>query len=407
MANFFGKPKAGPSTAPIASSALTLPRRDTYEDMPRKVVEDEFSKTFRPFVVKKDAELAPVNWFLERRTAKGKGKGKEVIVLDGDDTGDVVLAQGDEGSMKEEEMTDVMPVQQSLEFVPDRGESPHILKSLPIYVSPERLQGLLKSMPPLVGGSRPRVSNDSIRSILGLLSDAEVNGDTALVRTCLDRLSDRTAFPAKVLVFPGDSRPGYLGTHTKVSSVIRPRAPFNQDTVALDYSCDSGEEWEGEEEGAGDDVADDDEDGPDAGDDDDDSDADSWLVDDDSVDNVTLPDLDRASPFSDISLGGMSIDMRAVSPTLSLKKRKGAQVEEKPKGDKKRKVVVPLIPYTKGPYWETEVGVCEYAPFEEYRIRLFNGEPSIGSSPGRQAHYLQILLSGSTRSLSSRLRRRT
>jgi chromatin assembly factor 1 subunit A len=245
-------------------------------------------------------------------------------------------------------------------------------------IIPERLGSLLRSMPSPITGSGHVGTSDSVRAVMGQLSEAEVTGDTALVRTCLDRLSDRTLLPAKIFIFDEDNRPGYFGTHTKKSSVIKPRKPFNRDAVVLDYTYDSGEEWEGEEEGAGDDVADeDDEDEGDVAEDSNDSDADSWLVDDDDaeLDDVGLPDLDRASPFSDISLGGMTIGTQPGPPSfLPAKKRKAVKPEEKGKEEKKRKVVVPLIAYTKGPYWETEVGKCEYDPFEPYRIQLFNGE---------------------------------
>jgi chromatin assembly factor 1 subunit A len=200
------------------------------------------------------------------------------------------------------------------------------------------------------------------------LSEAEVAGDPAVVRRLLARLNSRSAYPAKVFIFAEDLRPGYFGTHTKTSSVITPRNPFRRDAVALDYTCDSGAEWEGEEEGAGDDVAggSDDEEG---GEDEDDSDADSWLVDDDGeVEDVGEPP--RLSPFSDISLGPMSID--PLPTPLSPKRRKVPKPEEERKA-KKRKVVVPLVAFTKGPCWESEIGRCNYEPFNAYRIQLFNG----------------------------------
>ncbi|KAG9318535.1 hypothetical protein JVU11DRAFT_626 [Chiua virens] len=38
-----------------------------------------------------------------------------------------------------------------------------------------------------------------------------------------------------------------------------------------------------------------------------------------------------------------------------------------------RKVVVPLVPHVKGPFWESHIGHCGYDPFHMYRIQLFNG----------------------------------
>jgi chromatin assembly factor 1 subunit A len=80
MANFFGKPKASsstntsPSKGPAASSSNMLP---------------DFDRVFKPFVLKKDAELAPVNWFRDAR--KRKRQDAEVIVIDEDGTDDIEI----------------------------------------------------------------------------------------------------------------------------------------------------------------------------------------------------------------------------------------------------------------------------------------------------------------------------
>jgi chromatin assembly factor 1 subunit A len=71
MASFFGKPKTSstptsPSKGPIPSSSNTL---------------SEFDRVFKPFVIKKDAELAPLNWFRD-----AKRRQADVIVIDEDDT---------------------------------------------------------------------------------------------------------------------------------------------------------------------------------------------------------------------------------------------------------------------------------------------------------------------------------
>jgi chromatin assembly factor 1 subunit A len=103
-----------------------------------------------------------------------------------------------------------------------------------------------------------------------------------------------------------------------------------------------------------DDAEDDDADGEDP-----DSDLDSWLVDDDE-------ELD----------GPIMVDERELSPSLlpdlppRTGKRKSDDTEKKT--EKKRKVVIPLVPFSKGPCWEQAIGQCEdfMAPF---RIQLFNG----------------------------------
>ena len=90
---------------------------------------------------------------------------------------------------------------------------------------------------------------------------------------------------------------------------------------------------------------------------------DSWLVDDDAVE-------DPGTPISE----------RAVSPALFVKpptpKRKLAGSSTATKEIKKRKVI-PLVPFTKGPIWEEELGCCDYELFRPYQIRTFNGQDDI------------------------------
>lgn len=124
------------------------------------------------------------------------------------------------------------------------------------------------------------------------------------VRSLLSLLRNRYSLPAKVLIFVEDNRPGYFGTWTRHSRIIIPRKPFARDPVAVDYACDSGEEWEDEDAGDADDVVEgaDDDDGDVA------SDADSemgdFLVDDDEVEpgEVATPVEEReADPFPMLS----------------------------------------------------------------------------------------------------------
>jgi chromatin assembly factor 1 subunit A len=201
----------------------------------------------------------------------------------------------------------------------------------------------------------------AIRDILSQLSEAEIAGDISVVRSLLSKLHDRTLLPAKVIIFADDARPGYFGTWTRSSRIIGPRSPFARDILVFDYGYDSGEEWEEEAAGEADDVVDDGEE-EDADAEDPDSDLDSWLVDDDDVQEPGTP-----------------LGERAASPSLpdfpvpaSALKRKAEEGERKLA--KKRKVVVPLMPFAKGPCWESTVGRCEYDTFKPYRIQLFNGK---------------------------------
>jgi chromatin assembly factor 1 subunit A len=73
MASFFGKPKTSstttsPSKGPTPSSSNEL---------------SDFDRVFRPFVLKRDAELAPLNWF--RDTRRKQRSDADVIVIDEDE----------------------------------------------------------------------------------------------------------------------------------------------------------------------------------------------------------------------------------------------------------------------------------------------------------------------------------
>ena len=217
------------------------------------------------------------------------------------------------------------------------------------------------------------------------LSEAEISGNDDLVREILAKLRDRDLLPAKALCFHEDARPGYFGTWTRSSKVIGPRRPFAKDTLVFDYGYDSGEEWE--EEPVGEDVADDAED-EEADADDADSDADSWLVDDDE-EIVDLASLARGSsppPMFDLSM-------------TSASKRKADDGDHKI--GKKRKVVVPLVPFAKGPILESTVGQIEYEPFRPYTIQLFNGACFTGFIAFVHAFHFKIHRCPSTHLLSS------
>ena len=95
-----------------------------------------------------------------------------------------------------------------------------------------------------------------------------------------------------------------------------------------------------------------------------DSDLDSWLVDDDQ-------DVEPGTPSEE---RGGSPDFFDMDISLPLPPPKRKQEPEPAKVTKKRKVVVPLVAYTKGPCWEPVIGQCDYEPFNAYRIHLFNGE---------------------------------
>ena len=66
MANFFGKAKTKDAfLSPMGNDSVTIQ------------TQTQFEKTFKNFVLKKDAELAPVNWFMETQKKREK-----IIVID-------------------------------------------------------------------------------------------------------------------------------------------------------------------------------------------------------------------------------------------------------------------------------------------------------------------------------------
>jgi chromatin assembly factor 1 subunit A len=76
MASFFGKPKA--------SSSTTSPSKGP---TPSTSNTSDFDRVFRPFTIKKDAELAPINWIQDAKRRKLNADA-DVIVIDEDDTWD-------------------------------------------------------------------------------------------------------------------------------------------------------------------------------------------------------------------------------------------------------------------------------------------------------------------------------
>ncbi|KAF9246469.1 chromatin assembly factor 1 subunit A-domain-containing protein [Melanogaster broomeanus] len=301
--------------------------------------ESEFQRTFKPFVLKKDAELAPSNWFLESKKQASRKRSTgvthtEAIVVDDDGL-----------------------VQADLEMEMLSSEPHDSTSSNP----PESLEDFIRVLRHHNLGRPQKCTTSSLETYNSrTLSDAEIAGDPTQVRHLLSVLNDRKRFPGKVLIFHEDARPGYYGTWTRNSRVVGPRTPLERDVLARDYGYDSGEEWEDEGAGDADDVVDDgEEDDPDV--EDADSDVDSWLVDDDEA--------EADSPLDPRDLSPSLLDLPMPPPL----KRKTENSENQP--EKKRKVVVPLVPYAKGPFWESTIGQCEYDPFEGYRIQLFNDTP--------------------------------
>ncbi|KAJ7752021.1 chromatin assembly factor 1 subunit A-domain-containing protein [Mycena metata] len=303
----------------------------------------QFDKTFKPFVVKKDTTVAPINWF----TTSQNTSRPPLLTYDGD-----IIIVDDADDVKPATPMDVSGMSAK-----DRLRS--ALHGLPS--GPSARTRLVPGARDSASAGLKTRSSVSVRDMIAQLNEAEVSGDVNLVRSLLTQLSDRDIVPAKVFIFADDARPGYFGTWTRNSRIIGPRTPFARDVAVFDYGYDSGEEWEEEPAGDADDVIDDGED-EDGEVEDADSDLDSWLVDDE--DEPETPQTPAGSR------GGSPVFSSSRAPI----KRK-AEATEDPKLAKKRKVVVPLVPFAKGPVWEQTIGRCEYNMFNPYRIQLFNDTP--------------------------------
>ena len=91
FASFFSKPKAAPSASVNKKTSAPAPDQQAGPSSPSKV--PDFNKTFHPFSLKKDAEMAPVNWFREQKAAKRRPashhlEGDVIVIEDDDDTKD-------------------------------------------------------------------------------------------------------------------------------------------------------------------------------------------------------------------------------------------------------------------------------------------------------------------------------
>ncbi|OSD02875.1 hypothetical protein PYCCODRAFT_1435163 [Trametes coccinea BRFM310] len=349
MANFFGKAKS--ATTSSASPSKSATKDDVARGSPGPATsQSDFERSFKPFALKKGAVLAPVNWFSERKKHERQRKASRV-------EGNVIVIDDDDESKVDEdvEMDDSQAV---------------VLETL----SPEeRIRDILARLPPgLNPPKRPKQPTGyktywpiSVRGLMSQLTEAEVAGDDTEVRRLLALLRSRRAIPAKVFVFAEDARPGYFGTFTRSSREVGPRTPFARDIVAMDYGYDSGLEWAEEDAGDADDVVEGDGDEDDADDGEEDSDLDSWLVDDDEVEDPGTPIEERA--------GSPGFGFEFPSQPQQSKRKKDEK--ERSGSSKKRRVVVPLVPFCKGPEWEPVIARCTYEPFNPYRIQLFNDTP--------------------------------
>lgn len=193
--------------------------------------------------------------------------------------------------------------------------------------------------------------------------------------------------------------------------MIGPRTPFARDTALFDYSYDSGEDWEEEDDdaedleslsgspkkrrgsltpsasgGRGDEGSmwDTDEEDGDFGEDEEEedgsegSDEESWMVEEDEGNEessrAVSPVLDEPPDSAFAAPKGRAAEKEKEREKIKSKPKPIKIQRQKGWGKKKKKIDAKgLVPVKKGPYFERELGVCEWEGFEGYRIQLLNG----------------------------------
>ncbi len=265
----------------------------------------------------------------------------------------------------------------------------------------------------------------SVREVMHLVRESDILGqaEAEKAKEGLAKLQSRRKIPIKLLQFNTDRRPGWYGelptrpcslmfisperrahthphtgTWTRGTNIISARKPLAQDSVQLNYSVDSADEWE--EEGEGEDLMDDD-DAEDAFSSDEDSDMDDWLEDDLHLDPSELGSEDDDEDEDDdvVVVDGSPVKMTKVpesstaAAAAQLRKDKvraamlagaGAHKsraqrqdmnKKKKKGKKRvlgRRFTAKLIPFSSGPHWEVQLGQAVIPAFQPYSIEFLN-----------------------------------
>ncbi|MBW0516506.1 hypothetical protein O181_056221 [Austropuccinia psidii MF-1] len=230
------------------------------------------------------------------------------------------------------------------------------------------LEQFLKSVPQEL---RPQALSKSkrmttVREIVNGIAENEISGSVEETKKWRRALQNRWVVPVKFLRFHEDVRPGYIGTWCKTSRLVSGRTPFGKDTCLLDYDYDSEVEWneedgEGEDLGGSDDLGGEDGMSSEGGE----SDEDGWLVGDDDEIEMIDDDENQTNHLVDGQLDGVEL-IKTSSKKIS--------------GPGRRKIVGPLIPIVKGPMWEETLGQVPTGMLEPFRIQFINDAP-LGLNP--------------------------
>ncbi|KAL1406406.1 hypothetical protein Q8F55_008105 [Vanrija albida] len=238
------------------SKPTTPASRNSSEGSSSSKTENDFHRTFKPFVQRPNVEWAPINGFAQS-SVSSSSKGAAVSQWSARDFLDDHLAR------------------HKLKRTTPRSNIP---------------RGLRTAAP--------------FGSVGDIWAAKEEASDP---RSVLAQLQNEDRFPWKTLAFDQQVRPPYSGTFTKPSLVVGPRTPFAQDPI-FDYSYDSGDDWQDDE--GGDDVDDAGEGAVDDGElssDEDDGEFDDWLDDEDDI------------VFQDNEVDAPAVSpKRAASPTLNV-----------------------------------------------------------------------------------------
>lgn len=169
------------------------------------------------------------------------------------------------------------------------------------------------------------------------------------------------ARPIKLLQFEEDYRPAFFGTDSRKSKSVHPRRPFEKDT-ALDYSYDSAEEWEDDEDGE--DIPDEEAENERANEDaelrrlygSDDEDDDDFLDDGDVEEDVEDEesdggDVDDASKGDEINTKGL-LQLESGAEKLQNREHASIILTDAIPGSGKKKVRGPLIENGEGSKWK-------------------------------------------------------
>lgn len=146
--------------------------------------------------------------------------------------------------------------------------------------------------------------------------------------------------------------------------MVGARTPFKQDPQ-LDYSYDSGDDWEEEDENADEiDEPEAEADPDDADSDEEDGEFDDWL--DDTEDAGASAAMDPMDVDDDVVFGSAG---PGSTPNRADQARTAAKTKKVPRK------VIKLSPWWKGPEWEGQIGKGTEG-LEPYRLQLLNSKSS-------------------------------